>query len=415
MHASIAPRLGTALALVLGIGGLASAQGAVHVVDASGGPGSAFTQIQDAVDAAADGDTLLVRPGLYDAFEVQAKGLVLAGDPAFEVSGGSRVRDLAAGQDFVISGMNVLTQADGPALRLTDNAAPVWIQSLQLLGGSPDLSGNGGHALDVSGCERVSVLYGILRGGAGGPFGLDILDGNGGSALRASSSTVLVQACGLIGGRGSDPVSGVVLGNGGAGIDVFGGTVVATDCTIDGGAGGLSGFVLGGNGGPGVRTGSGLAVLVACEVEGGPGGSGADGPDYAPDGGTIQLHGGAQRFGDLFFAPGAVREGQALGFQVQVDTGQQTFAAFASLSQQPVYLANLQTTVYPGAPLIHVPLGVTDFDGQLAGSLTAPMLPPGLDAITLYLQGLGVIDLGGGFLVPTVTAATAVTVLDASL
>jgi len=35
------------------------------VVDVDGGPGSDFTAIKDAVDAAADGDTVLVRPGTY--------------------------------------------------------------------------------------------------------------------------------------------------------------------------------------------------------------------------------------------------------------------------------------------------------------------------------------------------------------
>jgi pectin methylesterase-like acyl-CoA thioesterase len=63
------------LALALSAAALAD----VHVVDASGG--GDFTTLQAAVNAAADGDTLLVRSGSYDGFLLTGKGLSIVAEP----------------------------------------------------------------------------------------------------------------------------------------------------------------------------------------------------------------------------------------------------------------------------------------------------------------------------------------------
>ena len=51
------------------------AQGKLWVVDDDGGPGVDFTAIQDAVDAAVDGDGILVRPGDYGRVTIDGKSL----------------------------------------------------------------------------------------------------------------------------------------------------------------------------------------------------------------------------------------------------------------------------------------------------------------------------------------------------
>jgi hypothetical protein len=74
-------------------------------VDDSGG--ADFVQIQDAIDAAADGDVILVEPGDYASFAIVDKGLVLTGTTPtamVRVSSHSEVRDLAAGKLVELTG-----------------------------------------------------------------------------------------------------------------------------------------------------------------------------------------------------------------------------------------------------------------------------------------------------------------------
>ncbi|MEW6747195.1 MAG: hypothetical protein AB1486_31055 [Planctomycetota bacterium] len=81
-----------------------------------GGPGADFDQIEPAIDAASDGDLILVRPGIYEHFSLQAKGVMIrASDQPFEVGTGRGVWSdvsisaIPAGLKAGISGM-VLTQ-----------------------------------------------------------------------------------------------------------------------------------------------------------------------------------------------------------------------------------------------------------------------------------------------------------------
>src|SRR5688572_1658513 len=62
------------LAFVPALPAIATA-GHVRIVDASGS--APFTSIQAAIDAAVDGDVLLVGAGTYPGFTVDGKGLVL--------------------------------------------------------------------------------------------------------------------------------------------------------------------------------------------------------------------------------------------------------------------------------------------------------------------------------------------------
>lgn len=61
----------------------------VHVVDAAAGP---IMQIQAAVDAAVDGDLILVRSGLYGQVTINAKSLTIMADVGAQVrtTSGSR-------------------------------------------------------------------------------------------------------------------------------------------------------------------------------------------------------------------------------------------------------------------------------------------------------------------------------------
>ena len=54
-------------------------QTSLWIVDDNGGPGTDFTTLQAAVDAAADGDVILVHAGEYLSATIDGKGLSLIG------------------------------------------------------------------------------------------------------------------------------------------------------------------------------------------------------------------------------------------------------------------------------------------------------------------------------------------------
>ena len=75
------------------------------------GPGEIFTTIQAAVDAASDGDLILVEPGSYPEFRVDGKDLSIVGDAGtFTVLESASpdpailVQNVAQGQEVLIVG-----------------------------------------------------------------------------------------------------------------------------------------------------------------------------------------------------------------------------------------------------------------------------------------------------------------------
>ena len=98
-----------------------AAQADVTIVDPGGGPGSDYTDLQDAVDAACDGDLLLVRSGTHSA-RIDGKSLVLQAETPlgarFELL---RVWNLAADQFVSLQGFR------GELLDLRNCAGPVLI------------------------------------------------------------------------------------------------------------------------------------------------------------------------------------------------------------------------------------------------------------------------------------------------
>ena len=74
-----------ALSASLLLAGSLAAQ-TVLVVDAAGGPGSQFTDIQPAIGAATDGTRILVRPGTYRGFTIVGKSLSVFGEPGVRLT-----------------------------------------------------------------------------------------------------------------------------------------------------------------------------------------------------------------------------------------------------------------------------------------------------------------------------------------
>ena len=111
---------------------------AVWTVDGAGG--ADFDELQPAIDAAADGDVILVASGAYAPIRIDAKGVRLHADGGFpmifneRVGGGDeeaiRVANLAPGQAVVLDGIGAFSALpDSPSVvHFVDCAGPVWMQ-----------------------------------------------------------------------------------------------------------------------------------------------------------------------------------------------------------------------------------------------------------------------------------------------
>src|SRR5690606_35628687 len=114
----------------------------VHVVDAAGGSGG-HTTIQAAVDAASDGDVVLVRPGTYGALDIQAKGIAVLADPG---PSGARPRvervavwSIAAAQRVTLRGLEIRQTpgffAPPEALSVAGCSGELVVEDCEVFGG----------------------------------------------------------------------------------------------------------------------------------------------------------------------------------------------------------------------------------------------------------------------------------------
>lgn len=216
--------------------GLVAAQGNVLIV----GPGG-FSQLQDAVNAAQDGDTILVQSHTSSAFgtDIDGKALTIAGDlPDLARAQGVSVRNLPAGRTVVLSRLRLeISYFDRTPLLLQNNSG-----SVRLVG-----------------CNARGVDY--------LPEATVKIESSGGSTAFAS--------CSLRGGDGGYKGDGFP---GATALDIGDGLAAVFDSTLTGGDGGYSWVGSCGSGGDGasvVSTGGGQParlLLANSSVQGGRGG-----------------------------------------------------------------------------------------------------------------------------------------------
>src|SRR5262245_8815144 len=177
----------------------------VLVVAPSGGN---FTDIQSAVNAAAEGDTILVRAGTYQGFDVAAKSLVILADPqnSVGVSTTISVHDLAAGQSFVLSGV-LAGSVYGESLRLSNSAGALRFESESV---TCAYYATLGHGATVLGCSDVA-FFGCSMTGA-----VPAHQGTPGAGLKIDASRVALHGCTAVGGAG---YAGYHMGTGGSSIN----------------------------------------------------------------------------------------------------------------------------------------------------------------------------------------------------
>ncbi|MCK6445281.1 MAG: hypothetical protein L6Q99_02720 [Planctomycetes bacterium] len=231
-----------ALALAASAATTSPSVGKVWVV----GPGGQFVDIQAAVDAAADGDALVVRPGTYSSFFVDDKALAIVGDDGGTaiVLGEVRVENLAAGKLLVLSRMTVdATVAGQYPLRTRNDAGAIRVQSCTFEGFDSNVGyQNGGGAAWNAFDDDVVFSGCTLNGGDGLSTQFLPSPTHGGGALFARSSNVALFACVLRGGNGgSNGEEGYDGGDGGHGLEIPDGTVHASGSSFVGGNGGHGG------------------------------------------------------------------------------------------------------------------------------------------------------------------------------
>ncbi len=285
----------------LGLALLSVPAAAGVIVVAADGSGD-YAQINQAIVAASDGDTLLIRSGTYAPFIVPGKALQIVADEGASVNvhGYAAVTNLPAGKTVLLGGL--ITAGQLPVHRglyLEDNAGPVRMRDCVLQGYSVppiwckseyDLP-SGQDGAHVVNCDDVALIACTVRGGMGG---------------SAEWLLCLDQA-----------------GAGGRGMHEEDSRVTLHDTTVVGGEGGTAGY--GGDGGAGVTL-AGTSELFAakCNVRGGDAGNTNDILDYCGDGGTgmfvdaastarlldTQVTGGLHGYGPL---PGCSSDGAAFG------------------------------------------------------------------------------------------------------
>ncbi|MCK6446440.1 MAG: hypothetical protein L6Q99_08630 [Planctomycetes bacterium] len=357
---------------------VASARADVTVL---GKPGlGSFTTFQAAIDAASDGDTLLVAAGTYNGnFTIDAKSLTLLGSGVVQVNGKARVQNVAANVvvalvELRITGPNVSgSGAPLHALELTNCAGNLRLQDCTIVGGKPNDSFSGagvcGDAVVATGCPRVMLVRSTVTGGYAGYFsGYQAV--RGGNAITSTNSALALWSCTVRGGKGSDETwpSG---GDGGDALALQGWGAFVSGGSIQGGSGGGGDYIgctTSGNGGNGVViTGAQLDLLDVSVLAGGKGtfgpcGLGQDGEPLIASNAIVDVLQGLAR---EFDCQDRVVDGGALTWNFEGEPGDRVFMLQSAVPTfQLAPAIGIASVPWPWKLAVQ-PLGTLDATGKL--------------------------------------------------
>ena len=385
--------------------------GNVIVVDGAGG--GDFAAIQPAVDAAADGDTVLVKTGNYTSFVVANKALAIVGDTGndVQIAGHVRAHDLAAGKALVLANLHV-TGTGSRALSLSNNAGSIRIEYCSLAGAAapicaPDAAVDGWDAVRAVASADVSFVSTSLLGGASGSeVGSGTL-GYGGTGLAAlSGSKITGYSCSnfnltynwWISGGGGTFCGSSLDGDGtygGLGIWMQSGTeLFASRCEVFGGGGGNTSICLsyGGDGGTALVNSS-VAHLLECYLLGGGPGCGPcgfdpcgnSGANYAGPG-QFDFIGGQSR--SLLVPDRVPRENASVSLWFLGQPGDEVYL-YVSRRTSRRFIPAYHGVLLPQLPQAPVLLGTIPTNQvSLIVPYSFPDLGPGVESRVYYLQAI---------------------------
>ena len=382
-----------ALAPVVFLSAPLAADGHVRVVDDDPGPGVDHLTIQGAIDGAGQGETILVKSGIYEGFSLGAKDVVITADlgATVQVVTLSHIQDLAPDQAVVLRGLNMSVQAFSEALRIANCEGPVWVEDSVLFGPVSPLKFGSMDAVTVSNSDHVSFHRSHLQGANASSLGAAA-----GVGLRVSSGSSVYAFDSTIQGG-----NGVVRGGGipawaGDGAILSLSTLYGSGSVFRGGAGADGGTLFfcsdGGDGGTGlVLTDAGSsAQLLDCQTLGGAGGPTAPPcnpgqPGPATEGlGPILVQADPAR---SIEAPNPVRGGTQLDLTVTGESGDLAFV-WVSPTADPVFID--AAGPFLGGPFLpSIFTSLVTVQGPLGASplqVTFPLLDPACAGFNLFAQ-----------------------------
>jgi len=392
------------------------------IVDNSGAPAD-FTELELAVEAAADGDVILVKGGNYGPFTMGGKGVSVIAEQGsiVRVRGPLRIVDVPAGSRAVLRNLRTSTAVEH-GVSIDGCAGSVHLEDCNLNGQqTPDDDPTYSlryFGARVNDSDDVRVTRCILRGGNGNNVGFFATPTSGASGLWIEGSTVAVANSEFHGGHGADApwddwYSG---GSGGDGIEAFDARLWIDGAFCIGGSGGYGDYDYdglfgtkqcgdGGHGGDGVSVrsypdiwnGETAASAVTYRDVSGWGGSGGE-----------TICGSPGEPGELVFAAGpelhamvplsgAARDVNAsspvrAGDLAQVDVQGSSGDFFLLLVGQSTPPADLPDQPWPlsvaGSDLTVLLLGAVDGSGSLSAQFPVPLQAAGFGAGNLGIQGV---------------------------
>ena len=343
-----------------------------------------FVVVQDAIDAAADGDTILVRDGSYGRAVIDGKGLIIQGEgiavlsvflaslPIIEV------RNLAADQAVHIRHFDTLAigGAEQEAVVFEDCDGPVLMEDCDIDGfGEPVVLRDCVSATFVN-CELVAPGT-FASYSAFSFFGFASYAG-----LVATDSNVFLYDCLVRGSSGGNAGYGAFIvippGPAGLGVGLRGSTMLASGCTFSGGNGGgdpLAFCFPGEDGAPGLELSGGFvnpdstARLIDCVITGGSGGvggcglpDGVDAPaEIVTSGQIIPLPGSARSFR----VASPAHDGSVLSLKITGDPGDEVILHVSDAAVPGLFLAPYNIALHMNLPVGLLQLGALPPDGTL--------------------------------------------------